>query len=121
MPDWSEITTPTQLFYHLDRGEVVAFLIEDGEAFLQRVPEGWYRIILQPRLSSGLEFRQDKKEAVQALFEELRGKGISFWVFPGSELKRVDASWWKRAVGRVLCRAWGLVEVKKKERKERRE
>jgi hypothetical protein len=108
MIEWTEITTPTQLFYHLDRGEVAVFPLDDGVAFLQRVPEGWYRIILQPRFSSGLEFRQDKKEMVQALFEGLRGKGISFWVFPGSELKRVDAPWWKRAVGKVLCRIWGM-------------
>lgn len=88
MPDWVEITTLNQLFFHLDRGEVVAWRAADADVFLQAEGNG-YRVIIQPPFRSAVELLGGK-EQVEKMFAEFKPAGVRFWVCPGAELCRDD-------------------------------
>ncbi|SMB96178.1 hypothetical protein SAMN00808754_1417 [Thermanaeromonas toyohensis ToBE] len=105
VPEWVQVTTPVQLLYHLNRGEVVAWRFEGGEAFLRSVPCEGYCVILQPRFGEGEEFCIEDARKVATMFEELRKRGVSFWVSPGAKLFTRGISWWER----LLAKLWQLL------------
>ena len=101
MSDWVKVTTVAQLFYHLERGEVVGWRFEGGEAFLRYLPGEGYRVVLQPKFGAGEEFQVGDRCKVAALFEDLAARGVAFWVCPGAGLGERGVPWWERLLGRI--------------------
>jgi len=53
---WVQVTTETQFFYHLERGEFVAFRVENSEAFVNRLSNGTYRVIINHPFMPAVEY-----------------------------------------------------------------
>jgi hypothetical protein len=85
-PEWIRVTTPVQLFYHLECGEVVAWRLFGGRAFLTMEPGGTYRVVLHSWFGSACEMETRDAAKVRKMFEELGQSGTDFWVCPGAAL-----------------------------------
>lgn len=55
--EWVKVTTETQFFYYLKRGEIIAFRIENSEAFVDYFDDGVYRVILNLSTTEVAGFR----------------------------------------------------------------
>lgn len=85
---WRRVTTIGQLYYHLERGEVVAFRYTDGEGFLRQATYGPnnFEVILQPHHGAAITFSAPDITHAGLVFQELAKRGVVFWTCPGAKL-----------------------------------
>ena len=89
--EWVKVTTETQFFYHLKRGEIIAFRIENSEAFVDRLDNGAYRVIINHPFMPAVEYVAETEDQVKQFFRELKQRDVCFWVCPGATLKEQEA------------------------------
>ena len=85
--DAIEVTTETQLRYHLERGEIVIYTLSDGTScVLRKASDDCYECLAQRGLGSVEVWVTDTLESVAQAFNYLRDRGVEFWVLPGARV-----------------------------------
>lgn len=92
-----ELTTVTQINYHLQMGECVIFNIEDGFGFLkQNEEEGsgifndkGIELVVQTNDGAYHYDAPNRKGAYVEMLNELFASGVNFFVIPGLKIKKV--------------------------------
>ena len=92
-----ELTTVTQINYHLQMGEYVIFNIEDGFGFLkQNEEEGsgifndkGIELVVQTNDGAYHYDAPNRKGAYVEMLNKLFASGVNFFVIPGLKIKKV--------------------------------
>ncbi|MGI9951937.1 hypothetical protein V3F56_06180 [Moorellaceae bacterium AZ2] len=100
------VTTPVQLFYWLDRGNVVMADARLFQVMFWRSREA-YHMAIQPRFVPGLEIITPEHRDVEHMFEMWCRK-IKFFVRPGTAVETSPACRWKKIIGRLWWKLMGL-------------
>ena len=87
-----DITTWTQAEYHLSKGELILFHLEDGMASIGKESDEEYIVTIQPTHGSGVEMIGDIEQA-KDLFTIAIKDGREFFVIEGCEIKSRDLDW----------------------------
>ena len=82
---WKNITTSMQLFFYLEKGEIIAFKLTDAECYMTKEDKK-YKIIIQPNLGASREYIHKNKKMIEKFFNDMREVEIDFWVLPGATL-----------------------------------
>ncbi|SMB96800.1 hypothetical protein SAMN00808754_1657 [Thermanaeromonas toyohensis ToBE] len=100
------VTTPVQLFYWLDRGEVV---MADAPLFkvLFWRSQGRYHMVVQPGFATALEVTTPERRDVERMFKFWSDR-VEFFVSLGARVGSEPAPWWKKAVGRLWWKLMGV-------------
>jgi len=101
LEEWVRVTTENQFFYYLNAGEVVGFRLGSSEAYVVRLDNGAYRLVINRPLMPSLEYIAESEDQVRQFFRDMERQNACFWVYPGSILKEYRAPLWKRAFGRL--------------------
>lgn len=97
--EWVKVTTETQFFYHLKRSEIIAFRVENSEAFVDRLDDRTYRVIINRPFMPAVEYVAETEDQVKQFFNEMKQRNVCFWVYPGATLKEQEAPAWKKLIG----------------------
>lgn len=106
MEDMFLVTTPVQLFYWLDRGEVVMADVRLYKVLFWRSQEG-YHLAIQPGFAPGLEAVTPERRDVEKMFGFWSIKA-KFFVYPGTLVGCVPAPWWKKILGWLWWKLMGV-------------
>jgi len=101
-----QVTTPVQLLYWLDRGEVVVADVRLFKVLFWRSSEG-YHMAVQPEFATGLEAVTRERRNVEDMFEfwSCRAK---FYVYLGAVVGSMPAPRWKKIIGRLWWKLMGV-------------
>lgn len=80
MEEWVRVTTETQFFYYLSAGEAVGFRFGNSEAYVVRLGNGAYRLVLNRPLLPSLEYVAESKTQVRQFFRDMERQKVCFWV-----------------------------------------
>jgi len=114
--DALEVTTETQLRYHLERGEIVIYapFADRTGCVFRKVSDDCYECLMQQQPGCVATTATDTLEGVVQAFNQLRDSGVDFWVLPGARLVYKPATvfdrvadFLRRKLGRkVLWMGW---------------
>ncbi|MGB9858479.1 MAG: hypothetical protein ACPLQP_00925 [Moorellaceae bacterium] len=99
------VTTPVQLFYWLDRGEVVMADLRLFRILFWYSREG-YHMAIQPGFAPGLEAVTPERRDVEDMFG-FWSRRAKLFVYPGTLVGSAPAPWWKKIIGRLFWKLMG--------------